>query len=207
MRPIAMAHQPRILIPARTSKGCLEKEFRTSMKWFFIAYNIQDAVRQEFIYFSMLRFGTGTIFNHLFECTHAFDIPDIMCQWIPSQSACTGKKNPFFFVCSYNIIALLHHSAYHSLFYWSISCTKPDQSISPCITRELFFVPDHPHWPPPNHFWMYHIHLEVEAPEQFAVFRISVLLNYTAMASPLLSIFPLTAGILFGFLAVLTFSA
>lgn len=118
---------------------------------------------------------------------------------------CLGKNS--FFFCSYNIITLFHHSAYHSLFYWSISCTEPDQSVSPCIKRELFFILDQPHWPPPNHFSMYHIPLEVKAPEQVAVFRILVLLNDTVMASPLFSTFPLAAGILFGFLAVLTFSA
>lgn len=182
--------QPSILIPTRTSKGYLEKECRTSMTLFFTAYNIQDAVSQEFIYFSMLGLSVRTIFNHLFECIHAFDIPAIMCQWIPSQSACIVWKKPPFFVCSYSIITLLHHSAYHSLFYWSISCTEPDQSISPCIKRELFFTPGQPHWPPPSHFSVYHIHLEVKAPERFAVFRILVLLNDTVMASPLFSTFP-----------------
>lgn len=95
------------------------------MKWFFTAYNIKDAVSHGFIYFSMLGLSVRTIFNQLFECIHAYDIQDIMCQWIPSQSAfIVWKKTPLF-VCSYNIITLLHHSAYHSLFYWSISYTEP----------------------------------------------------------------------------------
>lgn len=115
-----MAHQPSILTP-RTSKRCLEKECRTRMKWFFTVYNIQHPGSQKFIDFSMLELSIRTIFSHLFEYTHAFDIPDTLCQWIRSLNACIVWKKPFFFVCSYNIITLLHHSPYHSLFYWAIS--------------------------------------------------------------------------------------
>lgn len=39
-----------------------------------------------------------------------------------SKSKCLHcLKKTLFFVCSYNIITLLHHSPYHSLFYWAIS--------------------------------------------------------------------------------------
>lgn len=68
------------------------------MKLFLTAYNLQDPGSHKFIDFSILGFSVRTGFNHLFECTHAFDIPDIICQWMPSLSACTVWKK-LFFIC------------------------------------------------------------------------------------------------------------
>lgn len=51
------------------------------------------------------------------------------CFWHSSYNVSLDSKSKclyflekkIFFFCSYNIITLLHHSLYHSLFYWSIS--------------------------------------------------------------------------------------
>lgn len=155
-------------------------------------------------------------FYHLFECTHAFDILVIMCHWIPSLSACNfWKKNLFFFFffffCSYNIITLLHHSPYHFLFYWSIS-----YPLFFSLNLTMYFILHQMGtdlYPWPASLASSKPFLNVS--HSFGGGSTRTICSFQDVGAPkwhsngfsFIPHFPLTVGILFGFLAGLTFSA